>query len=326
MNKNNNILFHNLVKKKLKNIKPPLPNILHKFFPIQYEEPERKDLAIILVYFNPNKSNRIIQNILLVKHSLEVCNIPFYITELAFNDEPFIFKNTNNVFQYRTSSYMFYKENLIYTALQFLPDTITKICTLDADIMFDDPKWYEIISNTLDTYNVCQPFNFSHKLNIDFTIENTSFSCINSNTNSCCGYAWAFKKDWFLKNGFFEYALIGGGDSFFYNYVMYHKMPHMYNNFYTNEYTTYLNSREKLPPVCSVNLNIYHLFHGNIKNRQYISRHHLFEKKINSFNITNMNELFIRRDDNIIEWNPKFKDVMNTFVKTYFMNRQDDSL
>ena len=216
MEKHNKILLNILAKKKQnipkKIIKPRISIGFHKFFPIKYDEPIVKDMAVILVYFNPNKSIRIIQNILLVKHSLEICNIPFYITELAFNDNPYIFNKSNNIFQYRTSSYMFYKENLIYTSLQFLPDTITKICTLDADVMFDNPKWYEIISTTLDTYNVCQPFTIVSRLKIDFTIEGSSYSCIECNNNYSTGYLWAFKKDWFLKNGFFEYAFIGGAD------------------------------------------------------------------------------------------------------------------
>jgi len=335
MEKYNKILYNHIIKKlhdtpkKIHKQLPTIPKLLSltKFCPIKYEEPLTKDMGIILVYFNPTKSNRIIQNILFVKHSLEICNIPFYIADLAFNDEPFLFNSCNNIFQYRTSSYMFYKENLIYCVLQFLPDTITKICTVDADIMFDNPKWYEITSNTLNTYNVCQPFNLAHKLKVDFTIENTSYSCIDSDSNCCSGYAWAFNREWFLKNGFFEYAFIGGGDGLFFRYITTYKQSAIYNaNIYKNEYIKYLDTRENLPPVCSLNLNIYHLFHGMTCNRQYSSRHELFNIKINSLNLNNLSELFIRRDDNIIEWNPKYINEMNSFMKTYFMNRQDDSV
>ena len=63
-----------------------------------------------------------------------------------------------------------------------------------------------------------------------------------------------------------------------------------------NEYSKYLKTREKSPPVCSINLTIYHLFHGLIDNRQYSTRHSLFEIKINSLNLSNISELFIRME------------------------------
>jgi len=315
MEKNKLIIKH-LIKKRENNI---------KFFPIKYNEPSTKDMAIILVYYNPNKSNRIIQNILMVKNSLESSNIPFYIIELTFNDDPYLFNKMSNIYQYRSDSYMFYKENLIYTLLPFLPDTITKICTLDADIMFDNPNWYKSISDTLDTYNVCQPFNLAHRLNIDFTINSTSYSCIDKQNNST-GFAWAFKKDWFIKNGYFEYAIIGGGDGLFYSYITSNNKKSYYSNIFQNAYTEYINSREQLPPVCSVDLTIYHLYHGSLINRQYDTRHPLFNTKINSLKLNHISELLIRRDDNILEWNPKYKDEMNSFMLTYFTNRADDSV
>jgi len=320
MIKNNNYKLHH-IKKNLH-----ISNN-NKYTLIKYDEPIIKDMAIILIYFNPNKSNRIIQNLLFVKNSLESSNIPFYIAELSFDNEPFLFQKAFNIYQYRSSSYMFYKENLIYTILQYIPDTITKICTLDGDIMFDNPKWYETVSNVLNTYNVCQPFNLAYRLRIDFTIENSSYSCLDKINNSP-GFAWAFKKDWFIKNGFFEYAVIGGGDGLFYNYLTTHSNTcYSYTSkIYQNEYNKNIQNKEKLPPACSVNLTIYHLFHGKIINRQYEQRHELFNSKINQLNINNISELFIRRDDNILEWNPIFKKEMNAFIKTYFMNRQDDSV
>jgi hypothetical protein len=108
---------------------------------------------------------------------------------------------------------------------------------------------------------------------------------------------------------------------------MFHIKSNIYkSNIFNDEYSKYLNSREKSPEICSIDLNIFHLFHGIITNRQYNTRHSLFEIKINSLNLNDISELFIRRDDNILEWNPTFKNDMNIFMKTYFTNRQDDSI
>jgi hypothetical protein len=38
-----------------------------------------------------------------------------------------------------------------------------------------------------------------------------------------------------------------------------------------------------------------------------------------------MKNIIIRRDDNILEWKPEYKELMNSYMKNYFNNRDDDS-
>ena len=129
-----------------------------------------------------------------------------------------------------------------------------------------------------------------------------------------------------MNNGFFEYAVMGGGDGLYFRYITKYIQSSIYqSNVYINEYTNYMKTRENLPKVCSINLNIYHLYHGSIDNRQYCTRHKLYEDKIQSLNLTNLSELFIRGDNNILEWAPKYKNEMNLFMFKYFTNRDDDS-
>jgi hypothetical protein len=37
-------------------------------------------------------------------------------------------------------------------------------------------------------------------------------------------------------------------------------------------------------------------------------------------------DLMVRRDDNILEWNPKYKAEMNAIMTTYFNSREDDGI
>ena len=302
-----------------------------KYYPINYNEPIIKDMGIILVYYNPSKSVRIYQNILTVINSLRFSNIPYFIAELVFNNEPFVFMKENNIFQYRSSSYMFYKENLITTLVPLLPSNITKICTMDADLMFDNPKWYDLISNSLNIYNICHPFSTVYRLSINYKIEMTKESCIylNSNKLSKCspGFIWAFKKDWYIKNGFFEYAIIGGGDTIFHIYLKDNKKyKHSYKNqLFIDKYNEYIDKIKEIPKIGSIDLNIYHLYHGKHINRQYIDRHVLLDNKIAELQITKFSDLIYRRDDNILEWNPIYRDQMNATMQKYFLTRNDDS-
>lgn len=41
-----------------------------------------------------------------------------------------------------------------------LPDSCTKVCWLDCDIVFSTKRWARICSHLLDTHKVCQPFDY----------------------------------------------------------------------------------------------------------------------------------------------------------------------
>ena len=106
-----------------------------KFLLKHYAEPTTADMAVLMTYFNPANSVRILQNFLQVRYFLQKAAIPLYTAELAFNESPFLLKDAT--VQFRTTSYMFYKENLIKLLTATIPTTYTKLCILDADIMFE---------------------------------------------------------------------------------------------------------------------------------------------------------------------------------------------
>jgi hypothetical protein len=300
---------------------------------IKYDTPEIKDMAIVITFFNPSRSLRIIQNLLLVKHLLESADIPFYIAELAFESYPFILNKDYNILQIRSNSYMFYKENLLSTIEKTIPKYYSKLCLTDADILFDNKDWYSIISNTLNTNDLCQPFNKAYNLNIDYTIGKTKNSCIdvicNKNRQKYInfdkyhiGYIWAFKREWYVNNNISDMSIIGGGDCF----LLYSLMDSefflkkrdiiVYKDFYKS--LTY-------NAISNCDLNIYHLFHGIEGKRQYESRFEKLFKLFNDNNISSIKDVVIRRNDNILEWKQEYKALMNNYMINYFNNRDDDS-
>jgi hypothetical protein len=200
---------------------PPKPEL------IQYNKPPVADMAIILVYFNPCKYRRIIQNALTVKHLLDCARIPYFIAEIKHDsDINHLFCKSDNVFQYSSNSYLFYKENLIRIVETKLPDNFTKLCILDFDIFFDNPDWYSVVSEKLNSVQVVQPFTKAHFLNIDYSVHEVKTNCVDKKTRDPIdystehtGFVWAFTREWYRAYNFDDMFISAGGDTIFANNI-----------------------------------------------------------------------------------------------------------
>ena len=74
----------------------------------------------------------------------------------------------------------------------------------------------------------------------------------------------------------------------------------------------------------SCDLNIYHLNHGLMINRQYNSINMIICDLIIKLNIRTIDEILVRRVDNILEYNPKYLTLFNSTMLNYFKKRNDD--
>lgn len=296
------------------------PELLDKYEPKQYEAPILRDMAIVIVFFNPNCSIRIIQNLLYIKALFDAANIPAFYGELAFNENPFVLSPASNIVQWRSSSYMFYKENLIVQLEAKIPAQYTKLCIIDADIIFEDKAWYDKVSKALNSYTIVQPFSVVYNLDISFRKKDEAISCLKK-SNGHAGYVWAFQRSWFQRNPFFEYALIGGGDDFFGSKIK------VANISYCNLYEDF-KAQEPVEGHTKtfLDISICHLPHGIKANRQYGVRHAVMREQLRLFGLTYMHELTLRRDDGILIWKPEYIEVMNKIILQYFKTRDDDGV
>lgn len=299
---------------------PPKKHLVH----VSYQTPKTSDTAVILVFFNPAKSFRIIQNLLYIKQLLESASIPYFIGELAAGDASHIFPTgMKHIFQFRSGSHMFFKENLINCVISRAP-AYAKYVILDADVVFDEPAWVDAISEALNTYSVIQPYQFVHQLNIRFQVENTKASlCYTSQTfgynGGHTGYAWAFRRDWWDRNGgLYMYALIGGGDKCLAHSagIELEWIPKPYESDVPERsldvLTTYL-------PV-----TIWHLPHGSLLKRNYIERASRLQDTMRSLGIEHLRDAVETNADGVFEWKARYKPVMNTLMLNYFIGRDDD--
>jgi hypothetical protein len=293
-------------------------------FPLPtYATPAKTDLAVVIPFFNPTQALRPIQNILLTTTLLKRANIPFFIAELATGDAPFLFPESPTIYQYRSSSYMFYKENLFVAVEQRVPVEFTKLLLLDSDLLFGSADWYDRVSVALDDKQVIQSFSIAYWLKVNFVPEGRKHSVFAPGSHIVhTGFGWAFRRAWFREARIFEMAVIGGGDSVFYTRLIGKELRG--HPSYKADFETF--GRISPPSTGCADLSIYHLFHGSLSSRQYATREDVLWTFLQSKGLTRASQLLVRRDDGILEWRPEHRDACNALLLTYFQQRRDDSV
>ena len=293
---------------------------------IDYTEPEIKDMIILIPYFNPCNSINILKNIKNVKKSLDNANVPYYIGEILFENQQSINVNEDdNIFSYKTDSYMFYKENIINILLDKIPNQYTKICIMDADILFQNKIWYNMISSSLNKLTICHPFNESIWLGKRYQPINIKKSIIETHSDDKVkghpGFIWAFNKEWLLKNKLFELCIIGGGDTLFASSIL-----NLSNNksWLNESYNNYLKNFIYPTKIGNINLTVFHLYHGDINNRQYESRNQLMIDLLSLYNLTDIEQLLEKNENGLLRWKENYKNKCNEILLTFFENRKDD--
>ena len=280
-----------------------------------YATPKCTDTVVLMVFFNPAGSFRIIQNILYVKQQLAAASIPFFIGELAYNSAP---HSIPDAFQFRSSSYMFSKENLLNALLE--KDEVkaySKYVIMDCDIVFNTADWVDGISKALDTYDIIQPYQYANLLNLKFKSESVKPSVAFIPESGHTGYVWAFRRDWYDRvGGLYEYALIGGGDTC---------LAYMCG-------FTLLSARgykDDIPASFTLKLSylpytIWHLPHGQSVKRQYKERMDVIRITMKTLQIDRLRDAVDRGADGIFEWKPQYKTHLNSVLLNYFKSREDD--
>ncbi len=205
---------------------------------------------------------------------------------------------------------------------------------MDSDLIFTIPDWVDVISEKLNKYSAVQPFGTGLYLDASENIFQKMMSYAKYR-RLCGGYAgqpgfcWAFNRN-FLKEigGFFDKAIIGSGDSaissIFNQNGYYYRCPSssLYFNykspFIQNNYLQWIkNVHKKARSLTYLDIDIYHLYHGNMNNRQYDSRH------------TFPGLLKIKKWEDAVSVNKygmyELKDPeINQLLKNYFLSRKED--
>lgn len=193
------------------------------------------DLWVISCHFNPCKyKNRRINYNHFAKN-LRQQGVPLLVVELCYQDgQNDLDPSTADIYvQVVESDVLWAKERLLNIALENLPATCTKVCWVDADILFKNANWAICCSEMLEEYPVVQPYDFSvflgphdtparkiskYKDYISFAHYYRVYGPPNQKrgldvTKSHPGYAWAARRETLNQlGGFYDKCILGQGD------------------------------------------------------------------------------------------------------------------
>ena len=245
-----------------------------------YDTPLLCDMAVGLVFFNPAKSKRMLMNYLYTVEKLKRAKLPYYTLELVYGqEEPEIV----DAFHYRAKNALFNKEQLCRLLERRMPWRYSKVVFMDADLVFTSKTWYADTSKQLTKFDVVQPFSSAVWLDVTYTkatLERSSVVYMNRTKTYDHvyhpGFAWAFKRSWFRRYGFYEYAITGSGDTLSTAAWMGVEFPNGYlKTAFQRSFADY--RRMPKPSMSCTAGKVYHLWHGTHKNRKYVDRHQIVD-------------------------------------------------
>jgi hypothetical protein len=257
-----------------------------------------------------------------VKSMLDEAKIPTFTAECIIGNTPQLIPNPTLLV--RSSSALFYKEQLFNMLEAKIPSAYKTLIFMDSDIIFSEPDWVDRISHEMKKYSVIQPFR--KVVFTDGNLEQSYKESISSikrfketgKTNGHPGFCWAIARSHFrAMGGFFDKAIIGSGDSMFANSLMKVNGPFTYEFIY-KDYMQWRFRVSAFPvSVTYLDMTIYHLYHGDMNARQYTNRHTIPQLHT----IGSWDHAVYTNKDGMYEL--KNREVNNIF-KEYFLSRRED--
>jgi hypothetical protein len=302
-----------------------------------FYQPSKNDMLIIIPYFSPCNSVRMLQNLLLVKNKLEESKTPFLIIHALFPDSIEMSEHSDTYMTVRTSSYAFLKENLANIAINKFKSMYSKFVILDADIIFGRKAWYDNLSNMLDEYDIVQPYSYFKCLDSNFV--NVIASGTSAFANACSltkktnpfhghpGYAIAFTKSFFDTHGYLDKSVIGGGDTLICSLALKKQIFANTRNSATIQYLYNKHLIKEHVKVACMDGTVYHLYHNTDNHRQYTTRYLVLEKYTSEDSpYKSIDDLLYKNEDGVYEWIADIREEMNQTMLDYFYSRHDDEI
>jgi hypothetical protein len=292
---------------------------------IIYNSPVKDDIAVGFAIFNYTRSSRIIMNYLYTVEKMKTAGIPIFTIELVITGETPMIQDAFHIYG---SSYLFQKENLLRILETKIPNKYTKLLFLDADIIFKNPDWYDMLSAILDKNDVVHCFEDAKLLDITYRhsilnvktlvtspdAKNTHILTEKDKVTYHSGFGWAFTRSWYNRVGYFDNAVIGSGDTFFAYGILGVKFKGDNTEIYDKDLDEWFLKMGPLPVVSYLPVTIYHMFHGSLKNRNYEKRHLI---------LNNIKDSIFKNQHGVFELTNK---TYNKKLYEYFNDRKDDTI
>jgi hypothetical protein len=248
-----------------------------------------------------------------------------------------------------TKSLLWHKETLLNNIVKSLPAKYKYIFWLDADILFTNPNWLEESVNVMKAgANMIQPFEYcvhlqKGEIEPSFYVNAYKRDCsnpvlrhkmmwrsfcsnhstgLNSNANydvhGHVGLAWGIKREVYDKipGGFYDKALIGGADHIMAHAGAGHINHHCITKSFTEDISSVNDYSTKMFAAVGGKLgftpgDVYHIWHGELKDRQYLKRITEFTPAAMRINQRDENGFYIQTDEDD-----------DNYMLNYFMLRE----
>jgi hypothetical protein len=302
----------------------------------------QSDFWAVTSYWNPVHYQRKYANYRLFRERL---GVPLVAIELAFGaDFELHEEDAEILIQMRGGDILWQKERLLNLAMQALPSSCRSVAWVDCDVIFEVADWAERTAQLLKRAPLVQLFNHVYRMPPDWRpdqqippdaelLNGSPYLIASGMPVATClgtpasqihcghGYAWAANRQLLEEHRLYDACIIGGGDSAI--------VRAAYGRFddalrlqplHRDHYLAWAQPFYKAVDsnVAFVDSNIFHLWHGTMKNRRYRARNEEFIR----YQFDPYTDIAADRDA-AWRWNSDKRE-MHDYVRDYFAARRED--
>lgn len=304
-------------------------------------------LWAITSYFNPAGYRTKKRNYDLFRKHL---GAPLLAVELASNGRFELDSgDADRLIQIHDGHVLWQKERLLNIALSHLPELCTAVAWIDADVIFDNPKWPALTLHALERHHFVQPFDelleldrhqnldqhgglpaqrrsFASALTLGTLPSDYLISSGKSNKYGLSpGHAWAGRRAILEKSGFYDAMIVGGGDRAMINamcgeiesYIQRCVLSPAHADHYRRWATGF--HRLARSSVAYVPGRLTHLWHGSVQDRNYLGRQAILAES--EFDPAHDIEC---QTQQVWRWADASKPRLHQSVANYFRDRRED--
>jgi hypothetical protein len=299
----------------------------------------------ITSYFNPVRYKRRLSNYRTFRSRL---GIPLVAVELSFDGHFELSKSDADILiQISGGAVLWQKERLLNIALQSIPRDIENVALLDCDVVFDRKDWAEDAEAKLDERNhIIQLFSEAVYLREESPPDDRGVIDADFSTSGIVhagdpsllgkgvsavgenrllyqpGLGWAAKRTILDEHSLYDAAIIGGGDTLMVA-SLYGRFEQVTNRHRFNPRRKQHYLRWAVPfnkriagRIAALPGAIYHLWHGEMRNRNYRDRYQLLD------NFDPHSDIHVG-SNGAWQWtNPNIE--LGERLRAYFLNRRED--
>lgn len=267
----------------------------------KYSHRTNSELWAVAAYFNPVGFESRLRNYRIFREHL---NVPLVTVELAYGgDFELDSGDADILIQIRDGDILWQKERLLNIAIERTPESCDSIVWIDCDIVFQQSDWADLIRESLIEHKLLQPFRRVYQTQPTNRGLTPLMQCrprdslpalFNENPIPAdvfltqgaskkwmysSGHVWAGRREILLEHGLYDALIMGSGDKAiaaaafgrFNDFAVALDMNDSTAKHYLNWAAPFYDSVQG--KVGFVDLEILHLWHGDLAKRKYDSRY-----------------------------------------------------